>query len=246
MYFIGDSHSISSFKEAIKRSQVKKQNLIHVGDFGLGHQPLWKDLHDLEKLNEFLEETSNKLYVIRGNHDNPIFWKRRYGLNLPKYSSIDLIDDYTFRKIEDKSILFMGGAISIDRLVRSAEYPPTWWIDEKFEYNLSILQTTLDKMKKVDIVVTHTAPEFVIPYLKNGFPDMVKQWVDMETSHWGTNLEKELNTERKQLTNIYNHIIDNHKIPDHWFYGHFHRHSEEIHNNTKFIGLGINELYELK
>lgn len=246
MHFIGDSHSIGSFKEAVKKSQLESANLIHVGDFGLGFNALWYDLQQLEQLDQFLGEKGINLYVIRGNHDNPIFWKRRYGLNLPKYSNINLIDDYTIRKIEDKNVLFIGGGVSIDRFIRSAEHPPTWWMDEKIEYSLGILQSVIGKARKVDIVVTHSAPEFALPYLKDGFPHMVRQFIDQENAHWGSDLEADLITERKQLTNIHTQIVGNKIFPEYWFYGHFHRHSEEVHLGTKFVGLGINEIYGIK
>jgi len=240
---MGDSHSVGSFKEAVKKSQLENINLIHVGDFGLGFNALWYDLQQLEKLDEFLGNKGINLYVIRGNHDNPIFWNRRYGLNLPKYSNINLIDDYTIRKIEDRNILFMGGAISIDRLIRSREFPPTWWIDEKFDFSTTKLSTVLSKVNKVDIVITHTAPGFALPYLKSGFPQLVQQFIDLE-DQLGIDLESELHQERVQLNDIYTHMIHNKKVPDLWVYGHFHRHSEEVHDKTKFVGLGINEIVQ--
>lgn len=247
MYIMGDSHSIGSFKEAVKKSQLDNVNLIHVGDFGLGFNALWYDLQQLDSLDEFLGNKGINLYVIRGNHDNPIFWNRRYGLNLPKYNNINLIDDYTIRKIEDRNILFMGGAISIDRLIRSAEHPPTWWVDEKFEYNILKLKEVLSKIDKLDIVVTHTAPGFALPYAKSGFPKLVQNWIDLEEQHLKVDLGRELMEERMQLHSIYKHIeVDSGKLPDYWFYGHFHRHSEEIHDKTKFVGLGINEIYGIK
>lgn len=245
MYFIGDTHGLSAMKNTLNMSKIENQNLIHVGDFGLGFQEIHRDLADLDNLDTELGDVGNKLYVIRGNHDNPIFWNRRYGLNLPRYQNIILVDDYTVLKIENKNVLFMGGAISIDRAVRSAEHPPTWWIDEKFLFALGRIDAIAKKVDKIDIVVTHTAPGFAYPYIKSGFPKLVTQWIELDNQYFGEDLKYEMISEREQLTKIATRLEDHKLLPDYWFYGHFHNSHIEDHGKTKFVGLGVKELYKL-
>lgn len=73
MIFIGDTHGIRPVFEVIDKNKIENSNLIHVGDFGLGFEEITKDVNNLKILDEMLIETNNYLYVIRGNHDNPIF-----------------------------------------------------------------------------------------------------------------------------------------------------------------------------
>ena len=246
MIFIGDTHGVRTVTKVMENSTIRDDNIIHVGDFGLGFQGIEGDIKDLRQLDDYLDQYGNTLYVVRGNHDNPIFWNRVYGLNLPKYQNINLVDDYIIKKIEGKNVLFIGGALSIDRTIRAAENPPTWWVNEKFNFNIHKLDSALNTVNKVDIIVTHTIPGFVKPYIKDKFPKIVTEWINHERTYFNTDLEADLITERKQVTSIFARIETHNKLPEHWFYGHFHQHYEEKHGDTKFIGLGINEIYELK
>lgn len=236
MYFIGDTHGLRSLFQIIDKHKLESQNLIHVGDLGLGFQDVKRDIANLEVLEEALNETGNNLYAIRGNHDNPIFWNGN--LRLPKFHNIHLVRDHTFLNIEKKRLYLAGGATSIDRIIRMNEAEPTWWSGEKYQ---RIDEKTV--LPGIDIVVTHTAPDFAYP--QNDYVEIVNHYCDIESKH-GSDLRKELREERKDLSDLHAHIIREGSRPTHWIYGHFHKHYEEIHDNTKFIGLGINELYKLK
>ena len=111
MYFIGDTHGMRPVFSIVDRFKIEKSNLIHVGDFGLGFVSIMQDVKNLEVIDEMLIDTQNKLFVVRGNHDNPIFWDKSKGLNLPKLHNIHLVDDYSVLDIENKKILCVGGGI---------------------------------------------------------------------------------------------------------------------------------------
>lgn len=243
MYFIGDTHGVRPIFSIIAKHKLVGQNLIHVGDLGLGFQPAINDIKNLETLDEMLLESDNQLYVIRGNHDNPIFWDKGLGLWLPKLHNVHLMEDFTWRTIEGKQILFAGGAVSIDRLPRQAEHPPSWWEGEKFTYDKVAIDKALSQMTAVDIVVTHDCPAFAYP--QNDYVPLVDHYVEIEKHH-GFDLRAELREERSLITDFYKDITNKGFKPSHWLYGHFHSTKKQKIEGTEFKLLNINELYEIK
>jgi len=245
MYFIGDTHTVGELPRILEKHKLTDSNLIHVGDFGLGELSIMQEVKNLQTIDEILLETNNQLYVIRGNHDNPIFWNKSLGLNLPKLHNLHLVDDYSVINVEDKNILCVGGAISLDRIPRSRDIPyPSWWRGEEFVYNPYRLDQAIAKGRVIDIVVTHTAPHFCYP-LSGSKSQLVDHYDAIETSH-GNNLKLELELERSAVTELHDDLTIHHKqTPTHWLYGHFHRSNVKKINNTNFVLLNINEVYKL-
>lgn len=91
--------------------------------------------------------------MIRGNHDDPSRWKAP-----TSWQAIHLVPDYTVLSVQDVAMLCIGGAISIDRKVRSAR---NYWPAEGFALDPDRL-AALD-LSRVAVVVTHTAPHDVAP-----------------------------------------------------------------------------------
>ncbi len=243
MYFLGDTHGIRPIFTIIDKHKLENQNLIHVGDLGLGFQEITRDVSNLLTLDEMLQETNNKLYVIRGNHDNPIFWDKSKGLWLPKFHNLHLLEDYSVVNIEGKTIFFVGGAVSIDRLPRISEFPPTWWEDEKFKFKWDKIGEIFKNTSKIDIVVTHTAPGFAHP--QNDYVPIVDHYCEIEKKH-GYDLRAKLREERDLVSKLYDEIKAYNYKPSHWIYGHFHNTKKEIISGIEFKLLNINELYEVK
>ncbi len=99
--FIGDVHG--EFKELtvkLARSNVRESHFIQVGDFGLGFKKKEAESDELEALNSFLIKENNHLYVIRGNHDNPKYFKASSG-----FSNITFLADYSLIELEGQTIL---------------------------------------------------------------------------------------------------------------------------------------------
>jgi DNA repair exonuclease SbcCD nuclease subunit len=215
---------------------IKNSYLIQVGDFGIGFNDRIHDVAILEDLNGFLRERNCVMYVIHGNHDNPSFFDGDIN-----FDCLKLLPDYSVINLKGwGNILLIGGAISIDRVYRVEEARSGtkvyWWKDEKVIFD----PVKLESIKDIDIVVTHTAPDYCYPDNRMGFPPIVTGFVKYDP-----NLLIELNEERSLMTQIFDLINKNSKVKTH-LYGHFHSSRKEIHNDTEHILLGINEMYEIK
>lgn len=219
--FIGDSHgNINYIKDVIWKHKIYGQSFIHVGDFGVGY-PNNKETW-LKDLDTFLTKYNCSMYVVRGNHDDPEYFKGKH-----VYSNLKLVEDYTVLQIEGKSILCVGGGISINR--KQCTYGIDVFHNEEFVFN----EDKVKDLRGIDCVVTHVAPDFCYP---NGpMPRIV-----MEFAAFDSNLLSDLLVEREDVTKLYNALKVNNNITD-WFYGHYHKSHNEIIDGTIFTLLDINE-----
>ena len=111
---VGDIHGeYSRLRYNINRLNHEDAYIIQVGDFGMGFYKLNYYKNEVfPKLNETLVNRNCHLYVIRGNHDDPEYFKQT---NNPfDFSNITLLEDYSELTLLSKSILLIGGAVSID------------------------------------------------------------------------------------------------------------------------------------
>lgn len=242
MYILGDTHGLKPIFQIIDKNKLENCNICHVGDFGLGFQPILRDIHNLQLLNEMLIENNIHLYAIRGNHDFKIFWDKSMGLQLPVFHNLHLVEDYEILNIEGKNIFFCGGAISIDRIPRQKDIPCSWDKNEEFildEYKLNNILLKLNY--HIDIIITHTPPHYCEPIGYNN--PIVDYYHDLELKE-GNNLKKELQMERHKVTTLYQMIRNSNKL-SYGFYGHMHKHYFLEEHGIKHIGLGINELYKI-
>lgn len=241
--FCGDIHGdFEKLIRCIKAYDFRDCDIIQVGDFGLGFSLIEKEQRQLKFLNDYLVGRNIFLHAIRGNHDDPL--RFIYQTGDIQWSNISLIQDYTVKRIQNKNILFVGGAISIDRKsnpniklssgqrYKGRKQGSTYWSDEPFVLD----ETKLNSFSDINIVVTHSAPGFVKPYLKVG----AEQWFDSDPT-----LESELDKERSDLTKMYEILSKKNKIES-WFYGHFHFSNLDIYQDTKFKLLDIFEFQELR
>ena len=223
---LGDIHGeFELLRKSIDKKQISDVIIIQVGDFGIGFYDKHKDQHKLHTLNNFLIERNIEMYTIRGNHDDPSYFTGTFEL-----SNIKLIPDYYTLETMNDTILFIGGAISIDRTQRTLN--KTYWCDEIPIYKEELLSL----IKKPTIVVTHTSPSFAYPTHKDGI------------SYWMLNdlkLNNDLDYERSVFTKIWDFLIANQKQPLHWVYGHFHRTYTQTFENTKFRVIDELEFYSI-
>ena len=220
MVFLGDHHGDwNELFYIANNKNLENCNLISVGDLGIGFK--YKKEYEYimsEELNGMFKEKNINFYGIRGNHDDPQFFK---GEDRICFDNFELLEDYTVAEYDSKLIQFIGGAISIDRTGRKEGV--SYWKGEGVDY-------LKDKLQKVDILITHTAPSWCFP---QQFNELVYGWAkDDET------LLDELTNERAVISDIFDVCK-----PSLHLYGHFHSSWTEEINGCKHKLLNINEVW---
>ncbi|NLY03299.1 MAG: hypothetical protein GXZ15_00400 [Campylobacter sp.] len=193
----------------------RDDKLIVLGDFGIFESD---EPNDSEfELLKIIDSLPFTLLFIDGNHENfnrlykfPI--KEKFGGKVSKCSN----NCFWLRRgeiysIDGYNILTFGGAMSMDKEDR--ELNVSWWeaeipSDKEMQYCLRNLENFLDKGAEIDIVLTHTAPKFIVKML--GFND-----------------------ELDPVPFFLNKIFDIAK-PKEWFFGHFHKDINLKEKGSKF------------
>ena len=112
--FCGDVHeNYQQLVNYICSSEIEDCVVFVCGDFGIGFSKEQFYIDIFNKLNPKLIERNVLIASIRGNHDNP-----RYFKDIKYYGNFLLIPDYTIIEVANKNILALGGAISVDRCER--------------------------------------------------------------------------------------------------------------------------------
>jgi hypothetical protein len=187
----------------------------------------------LTKINKALSKANTYLFFIRGNNDNPSYFKDEL-INL---SNVKSIPDYSLIKISSKNILCVGGGISINRSwkmkhqelinsITSNESKKIYWEDEAPFFDGESLKEL--KNTKIDYVITHIAPTF-------SFPDFSYKeipWIKADKA-----LIDDLENARLVMDNIYDYLIKNHNKPEAWIYGHYNIANVETRAGINFISI---------
>tara|TARA_R110000737_G_scaffold279041_2_gene285767 strand:- start:88 stop:1008 length:921 start_codon:yes stop_codon:yes gene_type:complete len=257
LFVLGDTHGVlSAFQKIMRKEKHQDCNIIHVGDFGAGfftdpefehYTTIYDDPKNLglywktsiDSINwhqQILEERNIHLYIVRGNHDNPIWWenncelidkllksKGEEGENLVKdgWKNITFVPDYTIIKTTQRvsegdhttiphNILCIGGAISIDR-----NHPLCCdkWLQG--EADLKQPPVSLDKLGlicqelNVRTLITHTATDFAIQTLGTDFL--------MSLAKNDVLLLDDVSREHKLMHDIVMVVK-----PLKWYFGHYH------------------------
>jgi predicted phosphodiesterase len=247
LLFLGDIHgNFGLIGQYIDLYGIKDAHIIQVGDFGVGFSTLEKEKRMLKMFHHKLVKNNVFVWAIRGNHDfKPYFDNDPFGL-----TNIRLVKDYTVLNLEGKNILCIGGAVSVDRMWRKTnkqlqgiheEYTiangiDSWWPNELFVLD----EQKLAEMRDINIVVTHTCPDYCPPDNTFGFGPFV-EGIIRDTGD--TDLRGDLLYERNQVTNAFAILKMNNSIDNH-YYGHFHRSDTINMYGIKHRLLGVGELHE--
>lgn len=243
--YLGDIHGhFNIIHQYVKLYGIKDAHIIQVGDFGVGFKSVDKEKRMLEMFHDILLKNNVHVWAIRGNHDfKPHFDNDPFG-----FSNIHLIPDYTVLELLDKRILCIGGAISVDRKYRYTKAQrmgnfenqtlgvESWWPDELFILD----RDKLGEMRDIDIVVTHTAPDYCFPDNKFGVGSFVEGII---RDLGDTELKTDLLVERNQVTDAFTILRMNNNITHH-YYGHFHKSDTLEMYGIKHRLLNVNELWE--
>lgn len=215
LYFIGDIHKDwILFEKLLEVNDLRDAYIIHVGDFcvGYGTSDAVFERHAMTFLNGALAARNLHFYGIRGNHDNPGYYRTTRNLyNLPY---ITLLADYAELELLGVRMLLVGGATSIDKW-RSTE-GIDFWKDEVFEYRDDF------PYKEYDLIVTHTRP------IESGIMldrENIKFHIDKYPAvHYA------LDEEEQKMSKFYERV----KNTPYWIFGHMHSSIRTTVNGTTF------------
>lgn len=243
LYISGDIHGeFRTLVYNIRCLEIKDAVIIVAGDCGIGFEKLGYYQQLYRKINKILDTNNCILLLVRGNHDDPSYFEGEL-INFPRMKTIP---DYSIVKVASKTILCIGGAISLDRydrlfqiemrrITRKSEIS-IYWEDEFPIYKESEIDQISSQGIYIDTVITHTAPYFCYPQTKSSLTKRIINDAD---------LERDVTNERQVISNIYYSLKrNNHKIKD-WMYGHFHSSHTEFIDGVRFSLLDIEELKEL-
>lgn len=146
----------------LKRLRITDALIIVAGDCGIGfdvpsfHEQLYK------RLEKTLEKLNCCLLLVRGNHDDPAYFEKEF-LSFPRMKTVP---DYSVLRFRQRTILCVGGAISIDRRFRLSRMRfdqekeknvrKLYWEQEAPYYNANELMQIRAEGLRVDTVITHT------------------------------------------------------------------------------------------
>jgi len=237
-YLLGDIHGYwSVIANHIVHNEEKNIGYIQIGDFGIGFGSPENEFNRLVQLNDILNEYECDLFIMRGNHDDPAWFRDENFIDYKKaLNRIAFVPDYTIINIDMENILFVGGAVSIDRNPRrfNMDTFPAWWVDEVFTLDMKRLQ----EFENIERIITHTAPDFCEPLAFNG---LVYGYAKNDADLLG-----DLRKEREDVTKMANTLMKNGKNNLRgWYYGHFHANHRFIHENIEFECININRFKQL-
>jgi Calcineurin-like phosphoesterase len=203
---VGDAHG--KFRRYSTILDNSPYSTIQVGDMGVGFRhtqgPREGEFQGGPPYDKMLEGGHR---FIRGNHDNPA-----YAAKHTQY-----IPDGTV----EGNVMFVGGALSIDRIYRIEGY--SWWADEE----LSGHELAAIKHKYAhpvpEIMVTHECPESIAEMiLRTMYPD---------------NGQIKLDPRFASRTRVAFEDMFRSYQPKLWIFGHWHVPFDQIVNGTRFICL---------
>lgn len=215
---MGDTHRLSKMEYLIHTADLTDTIVIHVGDIGV-FDSFHKNFNNvLKKIDHSLKERNVTFYGIRGNHDDPKYFTKEY---FDRFEHLKLVPDYTRLNIQGEDFLFVGGAISVNRIDLVPNV--SWWEDEEFHYRP-------DLVDKCDVLVSHTTHPFVGPVGR----ERIEGFLEKDTTLW-----QELYTEREQF-----HELFKKAQPRKHYCGHFH-----VSEYVKYMGcdcrvLDVDEMRE--
>jgi hypothetical protein len=209
---IGDVHgdwpALNVLVARILRDHPEVTHLFQVGDFGDG----WPGCKRLKWSKAFFEELPTvPFHWCCGNHDNhdrlhengsgksknPLIIYQERG-------TILTLDDLA---PEDTSIMFFGGATSIDKEMRTEG--ASWWPEESIRY--AEMRRALQHIGPIKAVVSHDCP--------------------VSFNFWGSGEKFEIGkSDRQALDALLMHVC-----PEVWFFGHYHEPARGTSNGTSWV-----------
>lgn len=212
----GDTHReygrMIEIYNVMKKYDTKEKYICVAGDFGYLFE---NDFSEHQLLND-IEKQDFTVIVIPGNHENYEEFKKYEVVNFHGAKAYKIRNNilYICRgeifELGGKSFFCMSGGNSVDRYMRRENI--SWWkdempTDEEYKYAAENLKKYRANGKKIDYIISHTAPLSGLTYLGkdhgkeeyplNNFLEYIRETViDEYTMHFYGHLhiDKELPT----------------------------------------------------
>lgn len=210
IYITGDTHGqFERIENFCRRYGTGKDDvMIILGDAGINFSGGLRD--QIKK--EYLESLSVTIFAIHGNHERRPWTidsyqeKRWHGGVVyyeKEYPSLLFAKDGEIFDLDGKKAIVIGGAYSIDKMVRLI-YGYGWWPDEQPSEEIKqYVESQLDRLNwKVGVVLSHTTPLKYEP-IEVFLAGIDQSKVDKSTEEWLDRIEDRLKYEK-------------------WYCGHYH------------------------
>lgn len=199
IYITGDTHGrferVAQFCERFETD--RKDILIILGDAGINFSG---GRHDRMK-KELLESLPITIFAIHGNHEQRPYTIDTYKEKLwhggvvfyeEEYPDLLFAKDGEVFELDGKMAIVMGGAYSIDKMMRLM-YGYGWWPDEQPSEEIKRdVERKLDELGwKVDVVLSHTTPLKYEP-MEVFMSGVDQSKVDKSTEIWLDGIEEQL------------------------------------------------------
>ena len=203
--------------------------LVVAGDCGFGfEQPEYYGLL-YNAIARKLSRSRNCIAMVRGNHDDPSYFD---GQTIC-HKRFRCVPDYSVFTAARRSILYVGGAVSVDRRYRIV-YESYWPNEVPFLDRERLAE--IGRAFAIDTVVTHTAPSFCEPVTKAS----IIGWIEGDPD-----LIDDCNRERRVMNGVLDALKKaGHPLMD-WCYGHYHRSWRSRIDGVLYTMLDILEFKEL-
>lgn len=210
IYITGDTHGqFERIENFCRRYGTSKDDVIIIlGDAGINFSGGFRD--QIKK--EYLESLPVTIFAIHGNHERRPWtidsyqekcWHGGVVYYEKEYPSLLFAKDGEIFDLGGKKAIVIGGAYSIDKMVRLI-YGYGWWPDEQPSEEIKqYVESQLDRLNwKVDVVLSHTIPLKYEP-IEVFLAGIDQSKVDKSTEEWLDRIEDRLKYEK-------------------WYCGHYH------------------------
>lgn len=214
-YITGDCHGdfdrVEQFCQEYETS--KDDVLIILGDAGINY---WLNRLDTE-LKDRLSDFPITLFCIHGNHEarpwevgnyDEVVWNEGIVYVEEKYPNILFAQDGEIYNFNEKKVVVIGGAYSVDKYYRFTNSLPWFDTEQPDEEIKQYVESQLDKADwSVDIVLSHTVPVEAEPEWAF-IPGIDQETIDKSTEKWLQEIYEKLDFSK-------------------WYAGHYHVESED-------------------
>lgn len=209
IYITGDKHADfhDIYEFCINNKTSKDDIIIILGDAGFNYYLDYRS----DELKESFRNIDITLFCVHGNHEEYPANIKSYKTKVfnggivyyeDKYPNILFAKDSEIYNLDNKDVLVIGGAYSVDRDIRKL-MGYIWYESEQITDDVKdIIREKLNKrLNKVDVILSHTCPLKYIPLEALKVEDQSK--IDKSTE-------------------VFLDEIENNTQYDKWYCGHYH------------------------